>query len=354
MGRAAVPSGVRLARSWMAIAASALTALASAGSASAQTLPQVPPPSLISPMLSVGVPVLFEWTPVNPGNLYNFYLQSHTRTPAAASPFVVYYELQISDAADVTSHVLVDITTSTTIFSFQNQNIPGSGFTSLQRPGLPLPAGLYYWRVRALVNTAATAFSSIGRFSLDLGTGGGISTPFHDMAITSLVITAPAYVGTASVIVVTVQNTGTFPEQGSPLTITANGEQIARVDTPSTAAGETARITAIWTPSRRGLAQIASILNFSGPNPDKKFASISPPVADQPQFATAIHGTLRLGSRGYFLADAHGREIALVLLAPGAQLDLQSLVGRAVILRGTMTKHQSSLIFAANQVALAP
>jgi len=314
----------------------------------------VPPPSLISPMLSVGVPVLFEWTPVNPGNLYNFYLQSHTRTPAAASPFVVYYELQISDAADVTSHVLVDITTSTTIFSFQNQNIPGSGFTSLQRPGLPLPAGLYYWRVRALVNTAATAFSSIGRFSLDLGTGGGISTPFHDMAITSLVITAPAYVGTASVIVVTVQNTGTFPEQGSPLTITANGEQIARVDTPSTAAGETARITAIWTPSRRGLAQIASILNFSGPNPDKKFASISPPVADQPQFATAIHGTLRLGSRGYFLADAHGREIALVLLAPGAQLDLQSLVGRAVILRGTMTKHQSSLIFAANQVALAP
>jgi hypothetical protein len=235
----------------MAIAASAFTALASAGSASAQTLPQVPPPSLISPMLSVGVPVLFEWTPVNPGNLYNFYLQSHTRTPAAAAPFIVYYELQISDAADVTSHVLVDITTSTTIFSFQNQNIPGSGFTSLQRPGLPLAAGLYYWRVRALVNTAATAFSSIGRFSLDLGTGGGVSTPFHDMAITSLVITAPAYVGTASVIVVTVQNTGTFPEGGSPLTITANGEQIARVDTPSTAAGETARITAIWTPSRR-------------------------------------------------------------------------------------------------------
>lgn len=332
----------------------ALAFLALLKGADAQTLPQIPPPSLISPLLGVGVPILFQWTPVNPGNIYNFALQSHTRSPQAVSPFVVYYELQISDAPDITSHVLVDVTTSTTIFSFQNQNVTGSGFTNLQRPGIPLPGGLYYWRVRALINTAATGFSNIGRFTLNLGAGGGASTSFHDLAITSLVITAPAYVGTASIIVATVQNTGTFPEQGAPLTITANGVQVARLDTPSMGAGETSRITAIWTPTRQGLSQITSILDFSGPNPDKKLATISRPVAEQPHYLTSVKGTLRSDNRGYFLADAHGREIALVLLASGTQLDLDPLVGRAVIMRGTLTKHQSSLILIANQAAMSP
>jgi hypothetical protein len=322
--------------------------------ASAQTLPQVPAPTLIAPMLTVGVPILFQWTPVNPGNIYDFFLQQHTRAPRAISPLVVYYELQISDQPDVTSHVLVDVTTSTTIFSFQNQNVAGSGFTSAQRPGIPLSAGLYYWRVRALVDTAATPFSQIGRFTLNLGVGGGASTPFHDLSITSLVITAPAVLGTASVIIATVQNTGTFPEEGSPLTITANGTQVAKVDTPPMGAGETSRITAIWTPTRRGLAQITSILNFVGPNPDRKFASISRTVADAPEYATAIKGTLTATTRGYYLVDPKGHEIALILVGSGQQLDLGSLVGRTVVLRGTLTKRQTTLILIANQAALAP
>lgn len=322
--------------------------------AGAQTIPQVPAPSLISPTLSVGVPILFQWTPVNPGNVYNFFLQSRARTPLAAGALVVNYEMQISDAPDVTSHVLVDLTTSTTIFSFQNQNLPGSGFTTQQQPGIPLTGGLYYWRVRALINTTATAYSTIGRFTLNLGTGGGASTPFHDMQITSLVLTTPAFVGAASVVVATVQNTGTFPEQNAPLTITANGVQIADVEVPPTGAGQSSRVTAIWTPVQRGVAQITSILDFNGQNPQKKLATISPLVDEQPQFVTAMRGTLRLGEQGYFLADARGREITVVLVAPGTQLDLGPLLGKGIILRGTLAKRQTSFVLTVNQVALAP
>jgi hypothetical protein len=325
-----------------------------AAGASAQTIPQVPAPSLISPTLSVGVPILFQWTPVNPGNVYNFFLQSRARTAAAPGPLVVSYELQISDAPDVTSHVLVDLTTSTTIFTFANQNLPGSGFTNLQAPGLPLSGGLYYWRVRALINTTATAYSNIGRFTLNIGTGGGESTPFHDMQITSLVLTTPAYVGAATVVVATVQNTGTFPEQNAPLTITANGLQLAHVNVPPTGAGQSSRITAIWTPTQRGLAQITSILNFNGQNPQRKLATISPLVAEVPQYITAMTGTLRLGEQGYFLADSRGREISLVLVAPGTQLDLGPLLGKNIVLRGTLSKRQTSFVLTANQVALSP
>ena len=109
MRRAPLSHRVRSAlRFGAAMTAVALVTLLKA--ADAQTLPQIPPPSLISPLLGVGVPILFQWTPVNPGNIYNFALQSHTRAPLAAAPFVVYYELQISDAPDITSHVLVDVT----------------------------------------------------------------------------------------------------------------------------------------------------------------------------------------------------------------------------------------------------
>lgn len=322
--------------------------------ASAQTIPQVPPPSLISPTLSVGVPILFQWTPVNPGNVYNFVLQSRARTAQAPGPLVVTYELQVSDQPDVTSHVLLDVQTSTTIFSFQNQNVPGAGFTTMQPAGLPLAGGVYYWRVRALINTAATSFSTIGRFSLNLGSGGGASTPFHDMGITSLVLTAPAYVGAATVVVATVQDTGTFPEQNVPLAITANGVQIAQVNLPPIAPGESSRVTAIWIPSRQGLAQISSILDFNGRNPNRKTATISPLVQQLPQYVTTMRGTLRLSDQGYFLADAHGREIAQILVAEGTQLDLGPLIGRGVLLRGTLAKRQTSFILTANQVALAP
>src|ERR1700685_2041019 len=83
-----------------------LTALA-AGTATPQTIPQVPPPTRMSPMLNVGVPILFQWTPVNPGNVYNFQLQSRPRLIQATGPLTVTYELQISDFPDVASHILV-------------------------------------------------------------------------------------------------------------------------------------------------------------------------------------------------------------------------------------------------------
>jgi hypothetical protein len=330
-----------------------LTGLA-ATAAIPQTIPQVPAPSLISPMLNVGVPILFQWTPVNPGNVYNFMLQSRTRLIQVASgPLAVTYELQISDFPDVASHILVDITTPTTIYSFQNQNLPGSGFTSQQPPNLPLSGGTYYWRVRAIVGSASTtAFSSIGRFSLNLS--GGASTPVHDMGITSLVLTTPAYVGAATVIVASIQNSGTFAEQNVPLAITANGVQLARVVVPPTTAGETTRITTIWTPTVRGIAQISALLDFTGPNQNRKVASISPNVREQPQFVTSLSGTLQLGPNGYFLTDARGRELTLVLEAPSTQIDFGAFLGRAIVIRGTLSKHDSSFLMAANQVSLAP
>jgi hypothetical protein len=319
-----------------------------------QTIPQVPAPTLISPMLNVGVPILFQWTPVNPGNVYNFVLTSKNRTiQAAAGPLIVTYELQISDFPDVASHILVDLTTPTTIFSFQNQNLPGSGFTNQQPPNLPLSGGTYYWRVRALVGSASTtSYSSIGRFSLNLS--GGASTPVHDMGITSLVLTTPAFVGAATVIVASVQNSGTFPEQNVPLAITANGVQLARIIVPPTTAGQTTRVTTIWTPATRGIAQISALIDFTGPNQNRKVASISPNVREQPQYITSLNGTLNLGPNGYYLADARGRETAIVLDAPGTQIDFGALLGKAIVIRGTLSKHDSSFLMAANQVSLAP
>jgi hypothetical protein len=333
--------------------AAALSAFAAAP-AIPQTIPQVPAPTLISPMLNVGVPILFQWTPVNPGNVYNFVLQSKNRVvQAAAGPLVVTYELQISDYPDVGSHILVDLTTPVTIFSFQNQNLPGSGFTNQQPPNLPLSGGTYYWRVRAIVGSAATtSFSSIGRFALNLA--GGASTPVHDMGITSLVLTTPAYVGAATVIVATVQNSGTFPEQNVPLAITANGQQLAHIIVPPTTAGQTTRVTTIWTPEVRGIAQISALIDFTGPNQNRKVASISPNVREQPQFITSLTGTLALGPNGYYLADARGRETTVVLEAPNTQIDFGALLGKVIVIRGTLSKHDSSFLMSANQVSLAP
>lgn len=321
--------------------------------AGAQTTPTIPPPSLIAPTLVSGVPVFFQWTPVNPGNVYTFFLQSHARAPLQAGGLSVDYELQISDLPDVTSHVLVDVTTSTTIFSFPNQNISGEGFTNLQPPGIPLASGVYYWRVRALLGAAQTAFSSIGRFTLNTASGGGASTPFHDMAITALVLTAPAYVDAATVIVATIQNTGTFPERGVPLTITADGATLARITIPPTAAGQTVPVTAIWTPAHTGYAQITSVLDFAGQDPHRKIATASPYVREQPRYPTAMGGTLRTSDRGYVLVDASGRELALVVVGARTPLDLQPFLGRAVLVRGTLSKSATSFVLTADQIVLS-
>ncbi|MGA2396022.1 MAG: CARDB domain-containing protein [Candidatus Lustribacter sp.] len=341
---------------WMlrCLAGCAVAFAVAAAPAIPQTIPQVPAPTLISPLLNVGVPVLFQWTPVNPGNVYNFILQSKNRSiQQAPGPLVVTYELQISDFPDVASHILVDLKTPVTIYSFQNQNVPGSGFTNQQPPNLPLSGGTYYWRVRAIVGTAATtSYSSIGRFVLSLG--GGASTPVHDMGITSLVLTTPAYVGAATVIVASVQDSGTFPEENVPLVITANGVQLARLLVPPMTAGQTQRVTTIWTPTARGIAQISALLDFSGPNQNRKVASISPNVREQPSFVTSLAGTLGLGPKGYFLADSRGRETALVLEAPNTQIDFGAFLGKAIVIRGTLSKRDNAFELAANQVSLAP
>lgn len=335
-----------------ALAIACLALVARTPAADAQIIPQIPAPTLISPSLSVGVPILFQWTPVNPGNVYNFVLQSRSRTQAVG-PLIVTYELQVSDEPDVASHVLVDVTTSVSLLSFQNQNIPGSGFTNLQQPGIGLPGGVYYWRVRALINTTPTAFSSIGRFSLDLRAGGGSSSPLHDVSITALAVTIPPYVGSTSAIVTTVQNTGTFPEETVPLVVTVNGIVVARLTVPPTASGDTIHLTTLWTPVARGQAQVTAVIDFSGQNSRRKIASISPLVGALPEYVTTMHGTLALGERGYFLTDVRGREITVVLLEPNVQLDLGPLLGKPVVVRGTLSKRESSFIMAINNVALA-
>jgi hypothetical protein len=217
---------------------------------------------------------------------------------------------------------------------------------------LPLSGGTYYWRVRAVIGgSATTGFSSIGRFALELV--GGASTPVHDMGITSLVLTTPAYVGAATVIVASIQNSGTFAERGVPLAITANGEPLTHAVVEPTAAGQTIRVTTIWTPSVRGIAQISALLDFAGPNQNRKVATITPTVREQPHFITSLSGTLQLGASGYVLADARGRETTIVTVAPDTAIDFEPFLGKAIVIRGTLSKHDSSFLMAANQVSLA-
>ena len=98
----------------------------------------------------------------------------------------------------------------------------------------------------------------------------------------------------------------------------------------------------------------AGLIDFAGPNQNRKVASITPDVREQPQFVTSLTGTLQLGPNGYYLADSRGRETSLVLEAPNTQIDFGALLGKAIVLRGTLTKHDSSYLMAANQVSLAP
>jgi hypothetical protein len=340
-----------------AIAALALATALIPFAARAQLLnvPIVPPPTLISPMIQTGVPILFQWTPINPGNVYTFSIQARARTPLAqAAPLVVTYELQVSDRPDVGSHVLIDLNTSITIFSFQNQNVPGSGFTDQQTPGIALSGGQYYWRVRALLNQTPMPFSAIGRFALSLGNGGGSSTPLHDMQITSIVLTAAPYAGSTSAVVASIQNTGTYAENAIPLTITVNGTTIARLDVPPTTAGETRRLSALWTPGAPGQAQVTAIIDYPGQVSRGKIASISPYVGAAPSVQTSLRGTVALNERGYILNDTNGREVALIVLPQGIGIDLGAYLGRTVLVRGTMTKNASLLIITAKSVALPP
>jgi hypothetical protein len=129
--------------------------------------------------------------------------------------------------------------------------------------------------------------------------------------------------------------------------------QLAHIIVPPTTAGQTTRITTIWTPEVRGIAQISALIDFAGPNQNRKVASITPDVREQPQFVTSLTGTLQLGPNGYYLADSRGRETSLVLEAPNTQIDFGALLGKAIVLRGTLTKHDSSYLMAANQVSLA-
>jgi len=74
----------------------------------------------------------------------------------------------------------------------------------------------------------------------------------------------------------------------------------------------------IWS-GANGLAQITSILNFSGPNPDRNSprSHARSPITPLPDLG---QGTLRTDTRGYFLADARTR--CTRVLAAGVQLDL--------------------------------
>ncbi len=158
------------------------------GIAGAQGAPPPAPPNVVAPLFTANVPALFQWTPVNPGTVYNLIVAQRGRNTSALALPQVTYELQISDRIDIASRALFDVTVPQTTYLFTDQYIANGGFTNNQPFGEPLSGGTYYWRVRGIVGGLFTAFTSPQQFILHLPAGGGGSTPIHAMGITGLAV----------------------------------------------------------------------------------------------------------------------------------------------------------------------
>jgi hypothetical protein len=300
------------------------------------------PPVLIAPYTTAVPPVLFTWTPVIPGTVYNLTVGGHTRTSAlTTTPVVaVTYELQISDRPDVGGHVLFDQTVDTTSLLFENRNVEGAGFTQFSPPGEPLPGGLYYWRVRAEAPNAP--WSAIGRFIL--AGGGASTTPFHDLGIIGIGLAAVPVAGVTTPLVARVANLGTFPEEGATLVITAEGAVAGRAMIPRLLPGERVNVSVPWTPAGRGgLAQIGARLDYSDQNGVNDVISQAVLVASPQPVRTSLSGTLVHLPGGYALADRSGR-IAAVLTFGFGHADPSALTGVAVVADGMLVAHGSGLL----------
>ncbi len=310
---------------------------ATAAVAAPQTL-RVSAPSTLNPidasLQPVPLPLIFRWTPVASGPVYVLHPKTRRVTAATAPVTASGYELQISDEPGVSSHVLFDTTVNTTSFVFTNQNVPGSGFTDQQPPTIPLAGGTYYWRVRAIAGGAVSPYSQVARFLLDAHLS---TTPLHALGVQELTIGPGARSGAATLLQTTVANAGTFPESGAVLTVSVNGNQVARGNVPPLAPGQRVRLAAPWIPDATGTAQLVATIDYVDQMPRDHTLVRTAFIEDARSVRTAIAGTLGLAGSTYVLRDSAGRTQAILERAPGSTSDLESLRGVAVVASGSLT-----------------
>jgi hypothetical protein len=327
-------------------------------SAGAVTIPlRVAPPTLIAPINSQAraVPVIFQWNVAGSnGNVYGITVQNLKRGTLVVAQPTASYEFQIASAApdyrDINfTRVLFRATTSATSYLFDDRNVPGSGFTTAVPPGLPLPGGLYYWRVRA--QQPGAPFSQPAQFTLL--SGAARQTPTHQLTIENLALGASPRAMSTTVIVATVVNTGTFPESSTTLQVFANGTMIAQGPVPALAPNQGVQLAAAWIPPDPGIAQLAATIDATGDLPSSARITRSVLIGRSRVVTTTLVGVLRRAANGDFeLQDAAGNTMAYVVT--GRSLNLESFVGRRVTIRGSLSEGALGLLLNALTISPAP
>jgi CARDB len=342
-------------------AALAVALVATALPAGAQVTPapgpaRLAPPTLIAPIneQTRAVPALFQWNVGGAaGNVYGISISNVRRGTLVVAQQTASYQLQIAsaspDAPDISfNRVLIDATSSTTTFLFDNRNVAGSFFTSAVPPGLPLPAGRYYWRVR--LEQPGAPFSTPGVFRLL--SGAAVQTPTHQLSITNLALGANPKAQSATLVIATIANTGTFSEPPNDLRIVANGTLIAEGRTPPLAPNQHVDLVSAWIPATPGIAQLTATIEANGDQPNSGRFVRNVPIGQTRAVTTSLVGTIRRGQFGdYTLEDNGGRVLALVIAGRG--LDLSSFVGRRVTVSGKLTEGALGLQLNATNIAPA-
>jgi len=329
--------------------------------ASAQTTTSTPPvrlapPTLIQPVndQTRTVPVLFQWNVAGAaGNVYGISIRNVRRGTLVVAQQTASYELQIASASreapDISfTRVLFDAPTTTTTFLFDNRNVAGSYFTSAVPPGLPLQGGRYYWRVR--LQQPGAPFSEPGVFTL--ASGASVQTPIHQVSIQNLAIGANPKALSATLVIATIANTGTFPEPPIDLKVLANGTLIAAGRTPPLGPNQHVDMVSAWIPPAPGIAQLTATLEASGDIPSGGRFVRNVPIGQTRSVSTSLVGTLQRNANGDFTLEDNGGHV-LALVFAGRGLDLSSFLGRHVTVHGTLLEGALGLQLNATNVSPA-
>ncbi|MBC5809650.1 MAG: hypothetical protein GIW95_02150 [Candidatus Eremiobacteraeota bacterium] len=329
------------------------------------TLPaQIPPPTLISPINGQPrlTPVIFQWNVGGSnGNVYGLTVQGVTRGRLIVAQNVASYQLQIASADPKApdpsfTRVLFQTTTSTTTFQFINNFDlqPGDLPTgSAVLPGKSLTSGLYYWRVR--VAQPGAPFSDSSRTStFRLDNNPAISSPGHELAIEDIILGASPRAQSATLVVATVGNAGTFVEQATTLRIYANGSLIAEGKVPATVPNQRVQLVTAWIPANPGIAQLSAQIDTVVDDPSKAHITRSFTIA-RGKAPTPINlppGTIRHNGTDYTLEDAGGKTLA-TLIPSGRNIDLASFVNRRVNVGGAVTEGALGLLMQVRSISPA-
>jgi hypothetical protein len=342
------------------VASFALALVASAGAtAAAQTYsyapPRTAPPTLIAPVREQlrAAPVVFQWNAGGSvGSVYGIGVTGLRRGAFAIAQSTASYEIQIAEGSPNSpdigfARVLFDTTTSSTSYLFNNRNVDGSGFTSAVPPGLPLPAGRYYWRVR--LQQAGSPFSEPAVFRLL--SNGAVGTPTHQLSVENLTLGARPAAQSATLVIASIANTGTFPEPPTDIRVVANGTIIAEGRTPALAPNQRVDLISAWIPTSPGVAQLTATIDASGDRPESGRFVREIAIGRSRAVTTSLVGTIREGEGGDFtLEDAAGHVLAVVIAK--RNIDLGAFVGRRVTVRGALT--EGALGLQLNAAGVAP